>query len=67
MEHLTVGQLRQELANYPDDAQVVVTVKDDLSGISSDDPATFYARPEVGHGWRPSNVVELTLGEFATG
>ena len=76
---LTLGDLRRQTAGYPDDYQLVVTVAHDhglhqdehpVGGPlipTEDEPITFYLRPDVNHGWAPSNVIALELGEFATG
>lgn len=44
------------------DTEVVITLSDDVG-----DSKTYHIKPTIGDGWMPSNVLELYLGEFATG
>ena len=58
------------MRDYPDDAEVVITIPTGhelTGGMDEEGCITYYASSEIGHGWKPSNIIELTIGEFATG
>lgn len=59
---LTLGNFKRQTKDYPDDAEIVITLERDSEATHF---VTFYAHPDIGHGWKPSNIIELTLGEFA--
>ena len=60
---LTKAFLIKHLEKFSDDTEIVVTIP----LIGGHEAVTYYLTEDVGEGWKPSDVAELTLGRFATG
>lgn len=59
---LTKKQLLKQLEEFTDETEIVVTLL-----LYGGDAVTYYLTEEVGSGWKPSGIAELTLGAFASG
>lgn len=62
LTRLTKAALVKQLEEWPDDTEIVVTLP-----LFGGEQMAYYLTEEVGDGWKPSGVAELTLGAFASG
>lgn len=60
--NLTKGKLIKLLEEFPDDAEIVVTIP-----LVKGGELTYYLQSAVGTGWKVSGIAEVSVGIFATG